>query len=165
MAETPTPPPGGPPPPPPGLVPPPGEGVLVEGPAKGPGGDSRSLGDLFGELATETTTLVRQEVALAKKEIREEIRTVAKNVAEIVAGGALAYAGLIVLLTGLGLLLGELLFDAEWLGLLVVGALVAAVGGALAKKGLDTLKRMDPTPERTLETLKEDKEWLKHQTP
>ena len=130
---------------------------------KGPGGDPRSLGDLFSELATETTTLVRQEIALASKEIREEIRTASKNVASIAAGGALAYAGLIVLLMGLGWLLGELLFDAEWLGLLIVGLVVALVGYALVKKGLDTLKQMDPAPERTIQTLKEDKEWLKNE--
>ena len=130
---------------------------------KGPGGDPRSLGDLFSELATETTTLVRQEIALASKEIREEIRTASKNVASIAAGGALAYAGLIVLLMGLGWLLGELLFDAEWLGLLIVGLVVALIGYALVKKGLDTLKQMDPAPERTIQTLKEDKEWLKNE--
>lgn len=147
------------------MVPPVGEGVLIEGPPTGPAGDPRSLGDLLSELSSETTTLVRQEIALASREIREEIRTASKNAAYIAAGGALAYAGLITLLMGLGWLLGEILFDAEWLGLLIVGAIVAAVGYTLVKKGLDTLKAMDPVPERTVQTLKEDKQWLKNEIP
>ena len=127
--------------------------------------EERSIGELLGELASETTTLVKQEVALAKKEITEEARVAAKNVGYTVAGGAVAYVGLIAVVIGLGWLLGELLGDAEWLGLLIVGLVVAAIGYGLLQKGLTKLKEMDPTPDRTLRTLKEDKEWLKNQTP
>jgi hypothetical protein len=144
-----------------------------------PHADDRSLGDLLSELASETTTLVKQEIALAKTEIREEVtaatneaKTAAKNVGFIAAGGAVAYTGLIAIVIGLGWLLGEILGGAEWLGILLVGLIVAAVGYALVKKGLttlrhelDALKNTDLTPERTIKTLKEDKEWLKHETP
>lgn len=141
--------------------------------------DDRSLGDLLGELAEETTTLVKQEIALAKTEIREEVKaatdeakTAARNVGFIVAGGAVAYTGLIAIVIGLGWLLGEILGDVEWLGILLVGLIVAAVGYALVQKGLKRLQHelkalesFDPTPERTIKTLKEDKEWLKQETP
>ena len=144
-----------------------------------PYADDRSLGDLLGELANETTTLVKQEIALAKTEIREEVKTAtdeaktaAKNAGFIAAGGAVAYTGLIAIVIGLGWLLGEILGGAEWLGILLVGLIVAAVGYALVKKGLttlqhelDALKRIDPKPERTIKTLKEDKQWLKNETP
>jgi hypothetical protein len=140
--------------------------------------DDRSLGDLLSELADETTTLVKQELALAKTEIREEVdratneaKTAAKNAGYIAAGGAVAYTGLIAIVIGLGWLLGELLGGAEWLGILIVGLVVAAIGYALVKKGLktlrhelDALKRTDLKPERTIHTLKEDKQWLKHET-
>ena len=144
--------------------------------APDPRHDPRSFGDLLSELSNETTTLVRQEIALAKREIeeakneiKEEARVAAKQAAFIAAGGAVAYSGLIVLLVGLGWLLGQIL-DEEliWLGLLVVGALEAAVGFALAKKGMNRLQALQPpdtTPDRTIKTLKEDKEWLKNETP
>jgi hypothetical protein len=127
--------------------------------------DPRSIGDLLGELFGETSTLLRQEVALAKVEIKKEVRTASVNLGSMAAGGAVAYAGLIVLLTGLGLALGQL-FDEDrtWLGLLIVGALAAAVGYVLVKKGLDRLKAESLAPERTIETLKEDKQWLQNET-
>ena len=147
----------------------PNEAKLIEPAPRPPASptptDDRSIGDLIGELANETTTLVKQEVALAKKEIKEEVRVAGKNIGYTVAGGAVAYVGLIAIVIGLGWLLGELLADAEWLGLLIVGLIVAAVGYSLLKKGLEKLKRMDPAPDRTLRTLKEDKEWLKSETP
>lgn len=152
----------------------PNEVRLVErtdGPPPGPPSrprphtDDRSLGDLLGELAGETTTLVKQEIALAKTEIREEVRTAGKNAGIVAAGGAVAYTGLIAVVIGLGWFLGELLADAEWLGILIVGLIVTAIGYALVQKGLTTLKDMDKKPERTIKTLKEDKEWLKNETP
>ena len=139
-----------------------GEGAPVAPP---PHMDPRSVGDLFRELASETSTLLRQEVALAKTEIKEEARTASAHVATTAAGGAVAYAGLIVLLTGLGFALGELFGDdLLWLGLLLVGLVAAAVGYGLLKKGLGGLKTVNPAPERTIETLKEDKQWLQNET-
>lgn len=125
--------------------------------------DDRSLGDLLGELANETTTLVKQEIALAKTEIREDVRTAGRNAGYVAAGGAVAYTGLITLVFGLALLLGTIMPD--WLAFLLLGLVVAGVGYALVQKGLTTLKEMDPKPERTIKTLKEDKEWLKQETP
>ncbi len=160
----------------------PNEAVLVEPtggrPAPPTAPDDRSIGDLLGDLASETTTLVKQEVALAKSEIRQEVRaatdeakTAAGHAGAIAAGGAVAYTGLIAVVIGLGWLLGELLADAEWLGLVLVGLIVAGVGYALVqsglkklKKDLHDLKQIDPTPDRTIKTLKEDKEWLKSET-
>lgn len=124
--------------------------------------DDRSLGDLLGELADETTTLVKQEIALAKTEIREDLRTAGKNAGTIAAGGAVAYTGLITLVFGLALLLGT--FMPDWLAFLLLGLVVAFVGYGLAQKGFTTLKEMDKKPERTIKTLKEDKEWLKQET-
>jgi hypothetical protein len=139
--------------PPPAIAPP---------PPPRPRADERSIGDLLGELANETTTLLKQELALAKVEIRQEVRIAARNSAYVAAGGAVAYAGAIVLLIGLGWLIGQLLgATLIWLGLLLVGAIVAGAGYALVQKGLSTLQDMDATPERTAETLKENKQWLK----
>jgi hypothetical protein len=166
---------GGLPPPPPGPpFPPPPRSF----------NDDRSIGDLLGELVGEATTLLKQEaelaktflkqeaelaktllqqeVELAKTEVRQEVRTAAPNVGYVVAGGAVAYAGLIVLLIGLGWLLGRLFGPTLiWLGLLLVGVVTAAIGYALVQKGISKLKEMSAVPERTVETLKENQQWLK----
>lgn len=128
-------------------------------------GDDRSLGDLLSELTRETTTLVKQEIRLAKVEATQEVRTAGRNIGAIVAGGAVAYTGLIAIVIGLGWALGQLL-DEEliWLGLLLVGAVVALIGYVLLKKGLATLQDLSPL-DTTVQTLKEDKQWLKEQTP
>jgi hypothetical protein len=132
-------------------------------PRTDPRTDDRSIGDLFGELFQETSTLVRQEIALAKVEITTDAKEAGKTAGAAAAGGALAYAGLIVLLMGLGLGLGEL-FDNPWLGVTLVGLVVAIAGVVMLRGGLAALKKVDPTPERTIQTLKEDKEWLKNPT-
>jgi ElaB/YqjD/DUF883 family membrane-anchored ribosome-binding protein len=121
-----------------------------------------SIFKLFKNFTGEFKTLVRQEIELAKKEISEKISMAGKNVASLAAGGFVAYAGLIVLLIGLGWLLGfafqkaglEPAF-ANFLGLAIIGLVIAMIGGVLIAKGLSSLKRNSMAPERTLHTLKE----------
>ena len=132
-------------------------------PAVDPRQDDRSLGDLFSELTTETTTLVRQEIALAKTELTADAKKAGASAGLAAGGGMVAYAGFVVLLVALGLGLNTLL-DSEWLGLLIVGLVVLVVGAVVLMKGLAALKAINPTPERTLQTLKDDKQWLKNQT-
>ena len=126
--------------------------------------DDRSVGDLISELFQETGTLVRQEVQLAKTEARQEAREAGAAIGSAVAGGAVAYAGLIPLLIGAGWGLG-LLFDDDliWLGIVVVGALVAIVGALMLKQGLDKIKQLTPPLDTTTQTLKEDKRWVQNQ--
>ena len=126
------------------------------------GRDDRTLGELFSELAQETSTLVRQEVYLAKTEMSQKASRVGKDVGFLAAGGVVAYAGLLAILAGLIVLLGQVI--PMWLSALLVGLVVAAVGYFLIKKGLDALKREDVAPWQTMETLKEDGQWIKDQT-
>ncbi len=125
-------------------------------------GDDRSLGELFSELSQETTTLIRQEVQLAKTEMSQKASRVGKDVGFMAAGGAVAYAGLLAIIAGVIALLG--LVIPLWLSALLVGLVVAAVGYFLVRKGLDALKQEDLAPRETIQTLKEDKEWAKDQT-
>lgn len=123
--------------------------------------EERSLGDLFSELAGETSTLVRQEVALAQTELTQKAVKVGKNVGYLVVGGAVAYAALLALLTALIIGLGTLIgygFSA-----LIVGVIVAVVAGILIMSALNTLKNTDVAPRQTIETVKEDAQWLKDQ--
>lgn len=126
------------------------------------GREERSLGELFAELAQETSTLVRQEVNLAKTEMSQKASKVGKDVGFLAAGGAVAYAGFLAILAGVIFLLNNVM--PMWLAAVLVGLVVALVGYFLVRKGLDALKREDLAPRQTMETLKEDKEWIKDQT-
>jgi hypothetical protein len=123
--------------------------------------DERSLGDLFSELSEESSRLVRQEIALAKAEITDSARRVGKDVGMIAAGGVIAYAGFIVFLGALAILLAGVM--PLWLSTLLVGVIVIAVGAGLVMKGRADLQRAELAPRQTIETLREDKEWAKEQ--
>jgi hypothetical protein len=125
--------------------------------------DEPSLGELFADLARNTTTLVRQEVELAKTEMSQKAARVGKDVAFLAIGGAVLYAGFLALLAALIVGLGQLGLP-WWLAALLVGLVVAAVGGFLIQQGLTALRREDLTPRQTIATLKEDAEWAKEQT-
>ena len=122
--------------------------------------DDRSLGELFGELSRETSELFRKEVALAKAELTQKANQVGVDIGFLAAGGAVAYAGFLALVAAVILLLGEAI--PLWLSALIVGLLVGAAGGLLVRQGLQRLKTVSPAPEQTVETLKEDAEWLKN---
>jgi hypothetical protein len=124
--------------------------------------DGRSLGELFSELAQETSTLVRQEVNLAKTEMGDKASRAGRHVGVLAAGGALAYAGLLAILAGVIALLNDVM--PLWVAALLVGIVVAIVGYIMVRRGLDVLKRDDFAPRETIETLKEDQQWAKDQT-
>lgn len=122
----------------------------------------RSLGDLFGDLSRETSELVREEVSLAKTEITHKAAEVGKDVGFLVAGGAVAYAGLLALIATIIIALAQLGVT-WWLAALIVGVVVTAIGGFLVMRGLDNLKHTSLAPTQTLDTLKEDAAWTKDQ--
>jgi xanthine/uracil permease len=125
--------------------------------------DDRSLGELFGELSRETTTLVRQEVQLAKTEMSQKATAVGKDVGFLAAGGAVAYAGLLALIAAVILALGQLGVP-WWVSAALVGAVVALIGWALIRTGMNNLKHTSLAPTETINTLKEDSQWAKDQT-
>ncbi len=124
--------------------------------------DDRSIGELIAELSRETTTLVRQEVQLAKAELTQSATEAARGIGMLVAGGAVAYAGLFFLLLAIVFGLIEAGWDA-WLSALVVGLVVVAIGAILVLRAREALKPANLAPRRTIETLKEDQEWAKDQ--
>jgi len=125
------------------------------------GKEGLSLGELVSRLASDTSALVRQEVRLAKAELGQKAAQVGKVLGLVALGGAIAYAGVLAIVAALIILLGQ--YVATWLAALIVGAVILAAGFILARQQLDALKRLDPTPKATIETLKEDKEWAKEQ--
>ena len=121
-----------------------------------------SLGELFASLARDTSELVRKEVDLAKTEMTQKATEAGKDVGYIAAGGAVAYVGLIVLAFALVYLLADL-FLPLWASALIVGLVIAGIGYFLVQRGLTALKRTNLTPRETVQSLKEDKEWIKDQ--
>ena len=123
--------------------------------------DERSLGDLFSELAAETGTLVRQEVALAQTELTAKAASVGKNVGFLAIGGAVGYAAMLAILAGV--ILGLSYLMPAWIAALLVGAVVGVAAFVLVSSALAELKKTNLKPEETVESIKEDAQWLKNQ--
>ena len=124
--------------------------------------DDRSLGQLFGDLSRQLGTLIQKEIQLAKTEMTARVTTVGRDAAMIGAGGALAYAALLLGLMALAFLLAELI-TSTWLGFLIVAAVVGVVAAVLIQRGRAELQKTDLAPRQTIETIKEDAEWAKQQ--
>jgi len=121
--------------------------------------EDKSLGDLFAELASDTGTLVRQEVALAQAEITHKATKAGKNIGFLAVGGAVAYTAVLAITAAVILLLAH--FIAPWLAALLVGVVFGAVAFFMISSALTELKKTDPMPRETIETIKEDAQWLK----
>jgi uncharacterized membrane protein YqjE len=117
-----------------------------------------STGELVRDLITESQNLAREEFRLAKAELREEAKAAGKASSAVGAGGAIAYAGFLALTCCAIALLATLM--PVWAAALIVGALVLLLGGVIAMGGISRLKALNPKPEQTTQTLKEDREWL-----
>ena len=123
--------------------------------------EERSIGELFSELANETSTLIRQEVALAQVEITQKASTAGKNVGYLAVGGFVGYAGLLAIIAGV--IMGLSYFVPAWLAAIIVGAIIAVVSYVLVSSALTALKNMDVKPTETVESIQEDARWLKNQ--
>ena len=123
--------------------------------------EPRPLGELFTELASETGTLLRKELELAKAEMVVKAKDAGAYSAQVAAGAAVALGGGLVLLAALVMLLATVL--PPWVAALVVGAVVTSVGAALTLTGIRRFQKLDAVPRRTLETLKDDKRWISEQ--
>lgn len=126
-----------------------------------------SIGSLLESVRDDASQLLRDEVELFKVEMRDSARFAAKQVAKIAVGGAVALAGGLLLLFGVATGLAVVLavvgvgpMHAAWIAPVVLGALVALAGVVVAKKAAKDLQEADLEPRQTMETLKDDKEWM-----
>lgn len=113
----------------------------------------QSLGELVSNLSETTTRLMRQEVALAKAETRQELAVAGRGVGMLAGAGALGLVALIMLSMALVDWLSNAI-DPGWAYLLVF-ALWVVVAAILASAGRRALKQVNPVPERTAETIRE----------
>jgi nitrate/nitrite transporter NarK len=120
------------------------------------------VGELLSDVTSDIQTLFRQEIELAKAEIRQEATKAGK------AGGMFGGAGfagyMVALFASLAAVFGLAnVMDAAWAALIVT-ALWAGIGAVLFVMGRSRMREVSPKPEQTVETLKEDARWARHPT-
>ena len=124
--------------------------------------DRRGLSALLRELAGGSAQLVRQEARLARLEISATVRHIGTGTALVATGAVLALLGLMALITGIVLVVGEAwLRGREWLAALIAMVVLGILAAWLLRSGASLLTPAHLTPDQTLETLKEDKKWLR----
>jgi hypothetical protein len=124
----------------------------------------RPMGDLVKQLAGQTSTLVRQELDLAKAEMSQKAGVAGKGAGLLGGAAAIGLLAAGALTTCLILALSEVVPD--WLAALIVALVMGAVAAVLALQGRNRIRAATPPmPEQTVETVKEDVEWAKTQRP
>jgi hypothetical protein len=123
---------------------------------------------LFRDVVDKIRGLLREELRLAKAEVREQLELAGRNLVWIGAGAGLALAAVLILCIalnrGLTVLFSQFMAPeiAVWLVPLLLGVVLAAAGAVLIAKGMHTLREhFNLVPEKTKQTLKEDREWLR----
>lgn len=125
--------------------------------------ERRSLSALFSDLWRESATLVHDEAELAKAELSDKVSKMTAGIGEIATGGAVLFAGFIVLLFSAVAALERALPEehADWLAPLIVGLAVMVIGFIALARGRENLKAESLTPDRTMESLRRDADLAK----
>jgi len=121
--------------------------------------DPRPTGTLLSDAVNQLTRLVRGEVALAKAEVAQNVKSAALGIGLLVGAVVLVLVGLFILAEALVVALGELIGDG-WAAL-IVGIVILAVAGLLAMRGLNSLKPENIAPSRTLANVQADAQTIK----
>jgi uncharacterized membrane protein YqjE len=117
------------------------------------------LAQLVARMTSDLSALFRKEVELAKIEIREEMKQTAKASGMYGAAGFAGYMALVLVSLALAFLLD--LIMPTWIAFLIVGVAYGAAGYLLFRRGQERFKAINPLPEQTIETIKEDVEWVR----
>jgi hypothetical protein len=123
--------------------------------------EGRSVGDLLGEVTGDLSRLMRQELELAKTEIRAEAVKAGRAGGLLGGAGVLAHLTLVFFALALMWALGNVM-DLGWAAV-IVGALLAIGAAVLFVVGRRQLREVNPKPELTVETVKEDVRWARTQ--
>ena len=124
--------------------------------------EERSVADVLQDILRNVQEIVRAEMRLAKVEIRDETRRAVSSGIWIAAGVVGALSAWMCLLWTVAYLLATRM--SLWAATLVVGVVMACVAGVLIIGGIRRVKRIQPIPERTIESVKENLEWMKQPT-
>ena len=116
----------------------------------------KSLGDLVSDVSIQTSSLIREEIELAKAEVREKVNQLVKGSVVGIAAGTFAFLALILIMHGVAWLINDLVFDNNfWAGFFIEAFLflvVAAIAGLIAMKAFK--KGAPPTPDLAIEEAK-----------
>ena len=125
--------------------------------------DGRGIGTLVRELADGSAELIRGEAKVARIEIAGVVKGIAMGTGFVAIGAVLALLGGLSLLAGVILLIGDqwLPRDLYWVAALLVLLVTGGIAFMFFRKGMSMLSPASLAPDQTVETLKEDKEWLK----
>ena len=121
--------------------------------------DKQSLGEIISSLFSDISTLFRQEVDLAKTEMTQKASRAAKDAVGAIVGAVVAIFGVNILLWSL--IYGLVNFMPLWLSALIVGGVITLIGAIVLINGIKDIQDIDPAPERTVRTLKEDAQFAK----
>ena len=123
--------------------------------------DTRSLGDIVGDIASDLSMMVRSELELAKTEAKQEVSKAGKG-AGLLGGAAMSGWLALLFLSLCAMYLLDNSMEIEWAALIVfaVWALIAAIAASLGRK---QMQEVNPKLETTQKTLKEDVQWAKNQ--
>ena len=119
-----------------------------------------SIGALMGEIATDLSSLIRQEVALAKAELKAEATKAGRAAGMLGGAGFAGYMALVLGSLAIAFALGDRI-GLGW-GTLIVTAVWAVIGTVLGVTGRTQLKTINPKPELATESIKEDVQWARH---
>jgi len=122
---------------------------------------SPTMGELLATAVRDVGTLVQQEVRLAKAEMALKARTAGRSVLLVAAGGGLCAIGILALVAAAIAALD--LAVPMWLSALIVGMVLLLGGYLVLHLGLQKLRRIEPLPEQTLSTIRENVAWAKEQ--
>lgn len=118
-----------------------------------------SLGELFSSASRDVSALVQSEIALAKSELRQDVKKGAAGGAMLAVAGVLAFVALIMISVAAAYAIVALGLHPAW-AFLIVGVVYLVVAGALAFVGKNLLAKLGP-PERTIQSSKETAAFLK----
>ena len=125
----------------------------------------RSFSELLGDLVHTSANLLRGEVRLARIELSAVASNVGKGAAFVALGGVFLLLGGLSFASGLVLLAGDqwLPRDQYWLAAFAIMVITGALAAWLVRRGTSQLSPSQLMPDQTVQTLREDKEWLKQQ--
>lgn len=126
------------------------------------GDTQQSIGDLIGEITGDLSRLFRQEVELAKAEAKREAKKAGKATGLLSGAGLAAYLVIVLLSFAAVFGLGEVM-PLGWAAVLVA-VVWAIIGAVLYAAGRKQLRTVNPVPQQTAETLKENAQWLRNPT-
>ncbi len=122
---------------------------------------ARSVGDLVGDISKDLSTLIHQEIELAKAETKQEVAKAGKAAGMLGGAGFAGY--MVAMFLSLTFVFGIGEFWSEWVGALIVTAVWGIAGAVLYTRGRQQLKDVSG-PRQTVETIKEDAAWARHPT-